>query len=77
MGTWARTVSTRLYHLDPEVNGYMAKDSIYSFVPSRPRSEWVHGQGQYLLVCAWNVCGGVCAPQGVETDRFKIVSGPL
>ena len=33
MGTWPRTVSTRLYHLDPEVNGYMAKDSIYSFVP--------------------------------------------
>ena len=26
-------ITTGVYHLDPEVNGYMAKDSIYSFVP--------------------------------------------
>ena len=26
--------------------------------PSRPRSEWVPDQGQFLLGCAWNNCYG-------------------
>ena len=26
--------------------------------PSRPRSEWVPDQGQFLFGCAWNNCYG-------------------